>query len=155
MAFSFLELVYHSNQNLYCRPTENISGSLMGSLAKGFLRTILRKFCGKSAEICKNLFVLCQKCGNSAESLRKFCRMFQTNFCNDPFPNVPISGNSYLCRRQIPPSFGLVICRQESQCLPTSLAKSPVGLTDLKSKRFLECRSFVVLPTSNSGEFVW
>ena len=39
----------------------------MGSLAKGFLREILRKFCGKFAEIC----VLLRQ-----ERVRKFCGKF-------------------------------------------------------------------------------
>ena len=64
----------------------------MGSLAKGFLR----KVCGNSAEnsrkFAKKYFSLRQ------ERVRKFCGKFeeilrnlQNFFCNDPFPNDPIS----------------------------------------------------------------
>ena len=57
----------------------------MGSLAKGFLR----KVCGKFAE---TTFYCARKgCGNSAESLRKFRGNLRKLFCNDPFPNDPIS----------------------------------------------------------------
>ena len=63
------------------------SSSLMGSLAKVFLRKfaeILRKFrvnsSGKGA-----------LCRNSAESLQKFRGNFAETYCNDPFPNNPIS----------------------------------------------------------------
>ena len=64
----------------------------MGSLAKGFLR----KVCGSSAEnsrkFAKNTFYCVRKgCRNSAESLRKFRGNLQKFFCNDPFPNDPIS----------------------------------------------------------------
>ena len=61
----------------------------MGSLAKGSLR----KVCGNSAEILRKVrgqyVLLCQErvrkfCGKFAEISRKF-------FCNDPFPNDPIS----------------------------------------------------------------
>ena len=60
----------------------------MGSLAKGSLR----KVCGNSAEICKKYVSLRQ------ERVRKFCgkfaeisRRLRKIFCNDPFPNDPIS----------------------------------------------------------------
>ena len=57
----------------------------MGSLAKGFLRNVLRKFCRKFAETCKNaVYCVRKECGNSAENQRKY-------FCNNPFPNDPIS----------------------------------------------------------------
>ena len=64
----------------------------MGSLAKGYLR----KVCGNSAEnlrkFAKNTFYCVRKgCGNSAESLRKFRGNLRKIFCNDPFPNDPIS----------------------------------------------------------------
>ena len=66
----------------------DISSSLLGSLAKGLcLREILQKFCG-------NLQNVRKECGNSAESLRKFRRKFQTNLCNDAFPSDPISDSS-------------------------------------------------------------
>ena len=63
----------------------------MGSLAKGFLR----KVCGNSAENLrksktritapgKSAEIPQKECGDFAESLRKV-------FCNDPFPNDPIS----------------------------------------------------------------
>ena len=64
--------------------TTTASGSLMGSLAKVFLL----KFCGKLRKFSKNRFTASgHSCQNSAESSRKFCRSFQTNFCNDPFPS--------------------------------------------------------------------
>ena len=50
-----------------------LSSSLMGSLAKGFLR----KFCGKFAEIAKNTFTAS---GKGAEILRKFCGNFAESF---------------------------------------------------------------------------
>ena len=65
-----------------------VSSSLMGSLAKGFLR----KVHGKFAEICKRYVLLRQErvrkfCGK----LRKSCRNLRKCFCNDPFPNDPMS----------------------------------------------------------------
>ena len=61
------------------------NGLLMGSLAKGFLR----KVCGNSAEILRKIrgnYVLLR-----AESLRKFRGNLRKFFCDDPFPNDPIS----------------------------------------------------------------
>ena len=44
------------------------SNSLVGSLAKGFLRKALRKSCGKFADICKfSVYCARKVCGNSAE----------------------------------------------------------------------------------------
>ena len=57
----------------------------MGSLAKGFLR----KLCGKFAEICKEMHLIAP--GKGAEILRKFRGNLRKIFCNDPFPNDPIS----------------------------------------------------------------
>ena len=64
----------------------------MGSLAKGFLR----KVCGNSAEILRKVrgnYVLLRQ-----ERARKFCGKFaeirvnlRKLFCNDPFPNDPVS----------------------------------------------------------------
>ena len=61
----------------------------MGSLAKGSLR----KVCGSSAEILRKVrgqYVLLRQ-ENSAESLRKCHGNLRKIFCNDPFPNDPIS----------------------------------------------------------------
>ena len=53
-----------------------------GVVSEGGFAASLRKFCGKFAE---TTFYCARKgCGNSAEILRKI-------FCNDPFPNNPIS----------------------------------------------------------------
>ena len=57
----------------------------MGSLAKGFLR----KVCGNSAESSRKLRFVAP--GKGAESLRKFRGNLRKIFCNDPFPNDPIS----------------------------------------------------------------
>ena len=73
-------------------PPIKISSSLMGSLAKGSLR----KACGNSAE---NLRKFCRKYVSlRQERVRKFCgkfadisRRLRKIFCNDPFPNDPIS----------------------------------------------------------------
>ena len=60
-----------------------------GVVSEGVFAEILRKFCGKFAE---TTFYCARKgCGNSAESLRKFRRNLRKIFCNDPFPNDPIS----------------------------------------------------------------
>ena len=64
---------------------ELVNSTLMGSLAKGFLR----KVCGNSVEssrkFAENTFYCVRKgCGNSAESCGKFSAM-------TPFPNDPIS----------------------------------------------------------------
>ena len=68
----------------------------MGSLAKG----PLRKVCGNSAEI---LAEICKKYVSlRQERVRKFCgkfaeisRRLRKIFCNDPFPNDPISELHY------------------------------------------------------------
>ena len=70
----------------------SIDSTLMGSLAKGFFAESLRKFCGKFAEICRKYVLLRQErvrkfCGK----LRKFRGKLRKIFCNDPFPNDPIS----------------------------------------------------------------
>ena len=57
----------------------------MGSLAKGFLR----KVCGNSAESSRKLRFIAP--GKGAEILRKFRGNLRKMFCNDPFPNDPIS----------------------------------------------------------------
>ena len=57
----------------------------MGSLAKGFLR----KVCGNSAESSRKLRFIAP--GKGAEILRKFSGNLRNMFCNDPFPNDPIS----------------------------------------------------------------
>ena len=62
-----------------------VSSSLMGSLAKGFLR----KVCGNSAESLRKLRFIAP--GKGAEILRKFRGNLRKIFCNDPFPNDPIS----------------------------------------------------------------
>ena len=71
------------------RVTKSVSSSLVGSLAKGFFAEVLRKVCGNLRET--RSYSVRKGCGNSAESLRKFRGKLQTNFCNDPFPNHPIS----------------------------------------------------------------
>ena len=49
----------------------------------------MQNFCGKFAE---TTFHCARKgCGNSAESLQKFRGNLRNIFCNDPFPNDPIS----------------------------------------------------------------
>ena len=64
----------------------------MGLLAKEFCG----KFCGNSAEnlpkFAEMRFIAPGKrCGNSAEFARKFSGNSAEMFCNDPFPNIPIS----------------------------------------------------------------
>ena len=60
-----------------------------GVVSEGVFAESLRKFCGKFAE---TTFHCARKgCGNSAESLRKFRGNLRKLFCNDPFPNDPIS----------------------------------------------------------------
>ena len=66
-----------------------VSSSLMGSLAKGLF---LRKVCGNSVQLSQKYVLL------RHERVRKFCvkfvevsRKFAESFCNDPFPNSPIS----------------------------------------------------------------
>ena len=60
-----------------------------GVVSEGVFAESLRKFCGKFAD---NTFYCARKgCGNSAESLRKFHGNLRKMFCNDPFPNDPIS----------------------------------------------------------------
>ena len=51
------------------------------------------KFCGVFAEIAtkKTFYCIRKECGNSEKSLQKFLGKFLTNFCNDAFPNDPIS----------------------------------------------------------------
>ena len=63
-----------------------------------FAKVFLRKVCGNSAESSRkfgkkeNLFIVS---GKGAEILRKVADQFRRNlrniFCNDPFPNDPIS----------------------------------------------------------------
>ena len=69
-------------------------------------------------------------------------------------------GNFYRCRLQIRRNFGSVILANLPTRVPARLlnnAKSPVGMTDLKSNAILNLGHwyFLPLPTSNSGEFVW
>ena len=66
----------------------NVSSSLMGSLAKGVFAESLRKFCGKFAEICKEMRFIAP--GKGAEIPRKVRGNLRKIFCNDPFPNDPI-----------------------------------------------------------------
>ena len=63
-----------------------INSSVMGSLAKGFLR----KVCGNSAESSRKIRFIAS--GRGAEILRKVCGNLRKNLqCHyDPFPN-PIS----------------------------------------------------------------
>ena len=72
----------------------------MGSLAKGFLRKVY----GNSAENSRKIRFIAP--GKDAEILRKVLRKFRGNlrkiFCNDPFPNDPIS--ELLRKREV---FGL------------------------------------------------
>ena len=63
-----------------------------GVVSEGVVAESLRKFCGNFAEICKKYVSLRQ------ERVRKFCGKFaeisrglRKIFCNDPFPNDPIS----------------------------------------------------------------
>ena len=66
--------------------------NLWGRQRRGFcgkFAEILRKFCGKFADTTS--YCARKGCGNSAESLRKFRRNSRKIFCNDPFPNDPIS----------------------------------------------------------------
>ena len=63
-----------------------------GVVSEGVVAESLRKFCGDFAEICKKYVPLRQ------ERVRKFCgkfaeisRRLRKIFCNDPFPNDPIS----------------------------------------------------------------
>ena len=67
--------------------TPSVSSSLMGSLAKGFLR----KVCGNSAEISRKFGQKIRSIasGKGAEILRKVCANFAEIFCKDPFPNDP------------------------------------------------------------------
>ena len=60
-----------------------------GVVSKGVFAESLRKFCGKFAEICKEMSVIAP--GKGAEILRKFRGNVRNIFCNDPFPNDPIS----------------------------------------------------------------
>ena len=57
----------------------------MGSLAKGSLW----KVCGNSAESSRTIRFIAP--GKGAEILRKVCGNLRKIFCNDPFPNDPIS----------------------------------------------------------------
>ena len=63
-----------------------------GVVSEGVVAESLRKFCGNFAEICREYVSLHQ------ERVRKFCgkfaeisRRLRKIFCNDPFPNDPIS----------------------------------------------------------------
>ena len=61
---------------------------------------------GNSAENSRkfpeNMFYCVRKgCGNSAESLREFRENLRTIFCNDPFPNDPISALLNIAQLQI------------------------------------------------------
>ena len=63
-----------------------------GVVSEGVFAESLRKFCGKFAEICRKYVLLRQErvrkfCGK----LRKFRGKLRKIFCNDPFPNDPIS----------------------------------------------------------------
>ena len=71
----------------------------MGSLAKGFF---FRKVCGDSVENSRKFkekrFITSGKlsrvrkfCGEFAEISQKFVENLRKMFCNDPFPNNPIS----------------------------------------------------------------
>ena len=61
----------------------------MGSLAKGFLQKVYGNSAGTSRKFGK---IICSiASGKCAEILRKVCGNFVENFCNDPFPNDPIS----------------------------------------------------------------
>ena len=60
-----------------------------GVVSEGVFAESLRKFCGKFAET--RFYCARKGCGNSAESLRKFRGNLRKIFCNDPFPNDPIS----------------------------------------------------------------
>ena len=64
-----------------------------GVVSEGVFAESLRKFCGNSAESSQRTTFYCARkgCGNSAESLRKFHGNLRKIFCNDPFPNDPIS----------------------------------------------------------------
>ena len=75
---------------VFLKGRETISQQLTyGVVSEGVFAESLRKFCGKFAE---TTFYCARKgCGISAESLRKFRGNLRKFFCNDPFPNDPIS----------------------------------------------------------------
>ena len=63
-----------------------------GVVSEGVFAESLRKFCGKFAEIFKKYALVRQErarkfCGK----LRNFAEILRKSFCNDPFPNDPIS----------------------------------------------------------------
>ena len=60
-----------------------------GVVSEGFFAESLRKFCGKFAEICKEMRFIVP--GKGAEILRKVRGNLWKFFWNDPFPNDPIS----------------------------------------------------------------
>ena len=55
----------------------------------GSLRRVFAEVCGNSAESSRKLRFVVP--GKGAESLRKFRGILRKIFCNDPFPNDPIS----------------------------------------------------------------
>ena len=60
-----------------------------GVVSEGVFAESLRKFCGNSAESSRKRHFIAP--GKGAESLRKFHGNLRKIFCNDPFPNDPIS----------------------------------------------------------------
>ena len=61
----------------------------MGVVSEGVFAESLRKFCGNSAESSRKIRFIAPRKG--VESLRKFRGNLRKMFCNDPFPNNPIS----------------------------------------------------------------
>ena len=97
-----------------------------GVVSEGVFAESSRKFCGKFAEICNNKKkrLLRQErlrkfCRNSAESLQKLRGNLRKVFCNDPFPNDPIS--ELLIKGERPQSENLVHCSPQERAQKNDL----------------------------------